>query len=112
MILERMIIKDYNLSHVQLDLEIEEKDIIVLAKYFDNVKYYLDILELTPAEKDDVTDTKHRHGAQLAMSQCLSFWRKRNPSRATLKTLLEILLKLEKEELASNICGYYFPKSK
>ena len=111
MILER-IIKNYIVSSDQLDLKIEERDIIVLAGYFDAVEYYLDILELTPPEKNDVRDYKHRHGTQIAMKECLLFWRNHNPSRATLKTLLEILLKLGKEKLASDVCGYYFPKSK
>ena len=110
-IMERLT-TDYNRSSNQLDFEIEERDIIFLAGYFDNVEYYLESLELTPTEKTDVRDSKHRDGTQIAMKQCLSFWRKHNPSKATLKALLEILLKLRKEELASKVCGYYYPKPK
>ena len=101
----------YNISSEHLDCEIEEGDMIILAGYFDNVEYYLDILGLAPHEQTDVRK-KVTEGTQIAIKYCLSLWRRHNPSTATLRTLLEILLSLRKEEIASKVCNYYYPKHK
>ena len=106
MTLERLI-NDNNMSSDQLEPEIEQRETIILAGFFDNVEYYLDILELTPTEKTDVRESKHLHGTQIAMNKCLLLWREHNPSKATRKALLEILLILGKEELASKVCRYF-----
>ena len=103
--------KDYNISSDQLDCEIEEGDMIILAGYFDNVEYYLDVLGLAPPEQTDVRK-KVTEGTQIAMKYCLSLWRQHNPPTATLRTLLEILLSLKKEKIASKVCNYYYPKYK
>ena len=97
----------YNMNSDQLDCEIEGRDIIILAGYFDEVEYYLDILGLTPAEQSDVRRKVSVGGTQIAMKDCLSLWRRHNPSTATLRTLLEILLSLRKEDIASKVCMYY-----
>ena len=94
------------MSTDQLDRELEERDIIHLAGYFDNVDYYLAALELTPAEQTDVT-LKALQSTQIAMNHCLLIWRRHNPWKATLRTLLKILLELKKEEIASNVCAYF-----
>ena len=93
----------------QLNCEIEEKDITYLAEYFDNVELYVRVFGLTPAEQVDVGRIRDN---QVAMTECLSLWRKHNPSTATLRTLLEILLKLKKEEIASKVCKYFCPVHK
>ena len=102
----------YGMSSDQLDCEIEKEDMIILASYFDNVEFYLDKLRLTAAEQADVKFKKVTEGTQIAMSHCLSLWKRHNPSTATLITLLEILLSLRKEEIASKLCNYYYPKHK
>ena len=102
---------NYSVSTDQLNFEIEDKDVTFLAGYFDNVEYYLDTLELTPCEQEDVKN-KVPNGNQLAMNHCLFVWKKRYLSKATLGSLLEILLKLGKEKIASDVCAYYFPKPK
>ena len=102
----------YNISSDQLDYEIEEGDVTYLAEHFDNVELYLRVMELTRGEQIDVKDKAHAQGNQIAMAECLSLWRRHNPSTATLRTLLEILLSLKKEEIASNVCNYYCPKYK
>ena len=102
----------YSISSDQLDCEIEEKDMIHLASCFDNVEYYISVLGLTPSEQNDVRKKAQGDGNQLAIKDCLSLWRLHDPFRATLRNLLEILLKLKKEEVASNVCNYYCPKSK
>ena len=96
----------------QLDCEIEEQDITYLAEHFDNVELYLRVFGLTTAEQVNVRRMVHVHDNQIAMAECLSLWRRHNPSRATLRTLLEILQSLRKEEIASKVCDYYHPKHK
>lgn len=96
----------YGVSGDRLNCEIQEKDMIFLASYFDNVDYYLSALDLTPAEQTDVTRISHRDGTQIAMNHCLLLWRKHDPSTATLRTILEILLNLKKEEIALKVCNY------
>ena len=108
----RQLSEMYAISIEQLDSEIEDSDMIMLAQYFSGVEYYLSVLELTPAEQDDVRLKKFLEGTQVALCHCLLVWKRRNPSRATLRTLLEILLSLKKEETASNVCKYFCPKHK
>ena len=95
------------MSSDQLDCEIEDKDVIFLSEYFDDVEYYLDILGLTPAEQSDVRRKVPVGGTQIAMKDCLLLWKRHNPSTATLGTLLETLLSLRKEDIASKVCMYY-----
>ena len=102
--------KQYDVSSDQLDCEIKEEDVTYLAKHFDNVELYLRVFELTAAEQANVR--RMAHDNHIAMTECLSLWRKHNPSSATLKALLEILLNLGKEEIASNVCSYYHLKRK
>ena len=93
----------------QLDCEIKDKDLTYLAKHFDNIEHYLRVFELTPAQKANVRRMVNVHDDQIAMAECLSLWRQRDPSTATLRTLLEILLSLGKGEIASNVCKYFSP---
>ena len=106
------IMSDYNIIDKQLDLQIEESDVTYLAAHFDDVKLYLKVLGLTNSEQVNVRTTAHLNGNQIAMTECLSVWRQHNPSTATLRTLLDILLKLRKEDIALKICGYFYPKPK
>ena len=101
--------KHHDVSSDQLDCEIKEEDVTYLAGHFDSVELYLRVFGLTAAEQSDI---KKVQSTQVAMTECLSLWRRHNPSTATLRTLLEILLSLRKEEIASNVCSYYHPKHK
>ena len=101
----------YCITSSQLDCEIEDSDMIHLAQYFDNVEYYLSFLGLSPAEQTDVR-REVLEGNQIAVNKCLLLWKKHNPSKATLRILLEILLSLKKGEIASNVCSYFCPKHK
>ena len=96
----------------QLDCEIEDADVTCLAQHFDNVELYPSVFGLTTAEQADVRRMVHVNGNQIAMAKCLSLWRGHNPSTATLRALLDILLRLRKEEIASKVCDYYHPKHK
>ena len=105
MTLEKLV-EMYGISSDELDCEIPETEMILLAGYFDDVKYYLSALGLTLTEQTDVTKESYNDGTQLAMNHCLLLWRKHDPSSATLRTLLEILLILNKENIALNVCNY------
>ena len=85
------------------DCEIEQRDLPILAGYFDDVELYLDAFELEPHEKGDV---KRAIGIQVGMNRCLGYWRKSNPTAATFGALQDILLKLGKVEIASRVIEY------
>ena len=103
--------KHCDVSSDQLDCEIIETDVTYLAGHFDNVQFYLRVFGLSSADQANVRRMAQDDN-QIAMTECLSLWRKHNPSTATLRTLLEILLSLRKEEIATNVCSYYYPKHK
>ena len=100
----------YCMSSDQLNCEIEEVDTTILAGYFDDVEYYLNVLGLTPAEQTDIRTKVIANGTQVAVTCCLSIWRRHNPFSATLRTLLKVLLSLRKEEIAKKVCDYYCRK--
>ena len=90
-----------------LDAEIEEEHLLHLATFFDSVEIYMDMLGLTPAERSEVRYIYFREGTQVGMWHCLHLWRRHNPCAATLRTLLLILLRLRKEDIAMHLCVYY-----
>ena len=98
--------KDYNISSDQLDYEIKEEDVTYLAEHFDNVERYVVVMGLTESEQADVKRMTHTHDNQIAMARCLLLWRQHNPSTATLRKLLEVLLNLKKERIASNVLDW------
>ena len=102
--------KRYDVSSEQLNCEIKEEDVTYLAQHFDNVELYLRVFGLTEAEQANVRRLAQDN--HIAMAECLSLWRKHNPSTATLKALLEILLRLGKEGIASKVCSHYCSKHK
>ncbi len=88
----------------QLDTEIKETDMIVLAAYFDNVETYPVQLELDPSERRYVKITASNYDTRTAMDKVLRLWRQHNPGAATYRALVEILLRMGMEELAFKIC--------
>ena len=88
----------------QLDTEIKETDMIILAAHFDNVDTYAVQLGLSPAEQSDVRIAQLANGTQVAMDKALRLWKQHNPGAATYRALVEILLRLGKEELAFKMC--------
>ena len=95
-----------NISEAQLDREIGQCDVPYLAGYFDDVELYLDCFGLTPGEQTTVNEKKHSSGNHVAMIKCLTIWRTTNPKAATFRALLEIVLGLQKGEIARQICQY------
>ena len=88
----------------QLDTEIEKTDMIVLAAHFDTVDTYAVQLGLSPAEQSDITNSQLANGTQVAMDKALRLWRQHNPGAATYRALVEMMLRMGKEELALEVC--------
>ncbi len=96
----------HGVTDEQLDREIEQDDLAPVAMHFDNVEFYLNPLKLTGNEKADVKRDAFVKGNQVAVINCLSIWRDHEPSGATFRALIRILLDLRKEEIATRICQY------
>ena len=96
----------YSLTDEQLNSEIGDSDIPYLAEYFDGVKIYSSAMGLTPAQQADVNRLYCNEGTQVAMTECLILWKRHDPFAATYKALLELLLRLRKDEIADDICQH------
>ncbi len=97
----------YGVTDEQLDREIEQDDLALLAMHFDDVELYLNPLKLTDNEQVDVRrDTYLSRSNQVGVINCLSIWRGHEPSEATFRTLIRILLELGKDGIATKICQY------
>ena len=105
-----MLMKRHNVTDKQLNTELREADFSHLAKYFDRIELYVYEMDLTPSEQGDVT-LKGNHNIQDAMIMCLSYWRRHNPSKATYKSLLNILVSLDQGLIADNVCQYLAQKN-
>ncbi len=95
--LQRLMDK-YQLTTSQINREIQQKNIPYLARHFDNVEVYIYLLELTPGEQSDVR-LKRTESNHLAMTECLTIWKRKKPRQATFRALLEMLVMLRKEGL-------------
>ena len=78
----------------QLDTEIEEEDMILLAAYFNNVELLCVQLHLTPADKQDAQNRASQFDIQTGVDKALRLWRKPNPGAATYRALVEIALRM------------------
>lgn len=99
----------HHLTRAQLNRELGDRDSVLLAKDFDNIRLYPELMNLDSAEKQDVLNTLCT-SSQVAMSQCLSFWTKHNPLNATYIALLKIILELGAGKTADNVCRYLAKK--
>ncbi|XP_064387204.1 uncharacterized protein LOC135335598 isoform X4 [Halichondria panicea] len=93
----------YHLTTSQINREIQQKNIPLLAVHFDNVEFYIYLLELTSGEQSDVR-LKKTESNHLAMIECLAIWKRKKPSQATFRALLEMLVMLKKEGIAAEVC--------
>ena len=93
-----------NVTDSQLDTEIEETDMILLAAHFNNVETLSVQLQLSTADKQDAKDMAFRFDIQTGVDKALRLWRKANPSAATYRALVEIVLKMGREDLAGHVC--------
>ena len=88
-------------SDFELDTEIEEREMILLATHFKVDIETLSVqLELTPADQQDVKDVAFRCDTSTAVDKALRLWRKANPSAATYRALVEIVLRMGKNGVA------------
>ncbi len=99
------LMRRYKLTDEQLNSKIKSSNISSLATSFKDMEFYLSAMELSPDEQADVTMLRHSQGTLEAIINCLKIWRRRDPSRATYRALLDIVLRLGKGETADNICG-------
>ena len=98
--------RNIRVSDAQLDTKITEHDIHNLAGYFDEVETYIYKLNLTPAQQTDIRDLAHQCNTKAAMAKALILWRQPNPFASTFRALLEILLELQRGDVAVNVCSY------
>ena len=96
----------HGVTDEQLDREINDKDTALISTHFDDFENYIHRLELTGNEQAHVKKIAQVSGNQVAVINCLSIWRSHEPSKATFRVLIRILLDLRKEEVASKICQY------
>ena len=96
----------HGVTDKQLDREIEQDDLAPVAMHFDDVELYLNPLKLNGNEQIDVKRDAFVKGNQVAVINCLSIWRCHEPSEATFRALIRILLDLRKEEIATKIFQY------
>ena len=96
----------HGVTDEQLDREIEDKDTALISTHFDDFENYVHRLELTGNEQTDVKKIAPVSGNQVAVINCLLIWRGHEPSEATFRALIRILLDLGKEEIAAKICQY------
>ena len=92
------------------ECKIQQRDLPILAGYFDDVECYLDAMELSNPDKTDVRRAVQAHGTQVGMNKCLDCWQQRNPSASTFGALLNILLELKKGAIAVKIYEYMSSK--
>ncbi len=102
------LIDKYQLTTSQVNREIQQIDIPYLALHFDNDKLYVDAMELTDGEQNDVKKSADTHEAMI---KCMKLWKGKSPAQATFRTLLEMLVKLSKEKIASQVCQYLIQKA-
>ncbi|XP_064383871.1 uncharacterized protein LOC135332887 [Halichondria panicea] len=96
----------YHVDTVQLDQVIPGNELPVIATYFDSVKLYSAAMGLSAAEQHDVRTTFLQYDTQTAMVRCLRLWKQYRPSMATYRALMELLLKLNRTEVAAQVCQY------
>ena len=94
------------LSEAQLDAEITDYDLPILAACFGNYNDYLDRFGLNRADRMTLKSIEYREDFQAAMREALRYWRTPNSATATYRALLGIVLSLKKTKVAKDICKY------
>ena len=102
----RALVKNTGVKSSQLDQEIPREDLHIIAGCFDNYNVYLDKLGLDPGQCADIAKTGLVENYRSAMREALRCWIKADPSVATFRTLLEIVLSLGKHDVAHLLCKY------
>ena len=90
----------YQLSPSQVNCQIQQVDIPCFTAYFDNVDFYVDLMELTTGEQTDVEGAKTN---QLAVIKCLKIWKGKNPEQATFNASGDVGKVKEGRDCRSNL---------
>ena len=101
-------LKETGVSGNQLDTEITDQtcDLLAVTCCLGNVETYLDMLELPACSQADIKKLALHCDNETAMAKALKLWRQLNPSAATFRALLKVILNLKKEDVANAICRY------
>ena len=100
------LLKENNLSEAQVNQQIGDHELTELAEWFDGqIEDYIEHEQfgLKPHELAHVKGQKEvREGAEVF----LSYWKQKKAQKATFKTLLELLLDINKETVAQCVCKH------
>ncbi len=91
------------MEHPLLNNQIETKEFVILADYFDSVRKYPVALGLTASQQADVRLLQVSDDTQTAMMECLSLWQRSNGSAATYRALVKLLLRMRKYDIANKV---------
>lgn len=87
----------------QLDQILKFEDLPLLAKLFDNATHYLGKFGLDTSQ---IADIETKKSGQDAMYTALNLWHQKDPSTATYRNLLTIILSLDKGSTAFQVCDF------
>ncbi|XP_064384751.1 uncharacterized protein LOC135333672 isoform X2 [Halichondria panicea] len=101
-----------DIEHPLLNNEIETTEFLYLAAHFDNVIMYSQMLGLNRSQQASVRQLLVLYDMQTAMMECLSLWQRSNPAAATYRTLLKLLVRMKKYNIASDVFKHCLENSK
>ncbi len=96
----------FHIDTIQVDREIPDNEVIIIAAYFYDVGLYSQAMDLSASEQHDVKTTFLQHDAYSAMMKCLRLWKSHHGFKATYRALLELLLRLNKIAVAAEVGRY------
>ena len=83
-----------------------------MATNFDSLEMFMEPLGLLPAQQADVKNRQFLNGTRTAIMECLSLWKQRNPAAATYKSLVKLLLRMRRDDIASKVYKHCLDNSK
>ena len=94
-------------TYAQLNSEIDERDMILLAPHFRDVETLSEQLGLTPANLQNAKNASLQFDVQTGVKKALSLWRRADPSAATYRKLVEIVLRMGGNgvPIATEVCN-------
>ena len=101
-----------DIEHPLLNNEIETTEFVYLAAHFDNVIMYSQMLGLNRSQQASVRQLLVLYDMQTAMMECLSLWQRSNPAAATYRTLLKLLIRMKKYNIANDVFKHCLENSK
>ncbi len=101
-----------DIEHPLLNNKIETTEFIILATNFDSLEMFMQPLGLLPAQQADVKNRQFLNGTRTAIMECLSLWKQRNPAAATYRSLVKLLLRMRRDDIASQVYKHCLDNSK